>query len=70
MREIVSYLLYFAGFWYALFNLSDVMVKMDNGETIYRPPEYAAIVIAVSLVVYFIFRDAAAVIKGKKITEE
>lgn len=68
MRAVLSYLLYFVGFSGALLNLFDVVVETDKGE-IYRSPEYAAIVMVFSLFIYFIFRDAAIVVRGRKFTE-
>ncbi len=70
MRKLISYLLYFGGFFASLILLSDVVVTTDKGEDVFRPIEYAAIVIAVSLSVYFVFRDAATIVRGKKFTEE
>jgi hypothetical protein len=70
MRKAFSYLLYFAGFFCAFANLFELTVETDKGESIYRSPEYAAIVMVVSLFVYFVFRDAAIIVRGKKFTEE
>ena len=70
MIKAFSCLLYFTGFFGALYNLSEIFVETDKGETIFRSPEYAAIIIVISLFVYFIFRDAAIIVRGKKFTEE
>lgn len=70
MRKAVSYLLYFIGLFCTLANLFDVIVETDKGEAFYRSPEYAAVVMVFSLFIYFIFRDAAIVVRGKKFTEE
>ncbi len=70
MKTAISYILYFGGLAYALFNLSEVVVENDKGGFIYRNPEYAAVVIAVSVFVFFVFRDAATFVKGKNDTEE
>ncbi len=46
------------------------MIETDKGESIYRSPEYAAVVIAISIFIYLVFRDAASIISGEKFVKE
>lgn len=69
-RKQLSYLVYFIGVFLAIEYLFGVTVETDKGDRIFRPLEYSAVIIAVSLVIYFVFRDMAIVIRGKKFTEE
>lgn len=70
MRKAFSYILYFSGFAFALLNLFDVIVETDKGGSIYRSPEYAVIVIIMSVFIYLVCRDAAIIVRGKKFTDE